>query len=209
MVRFRIANKKDIKQIVEIHIQGSKNQPGGFMHQLGAGFLMKYYSIFLKEKHSLILVAENDDGALFGFCSGSLDVSEHLKQLKINKIYLFLSLIPALFKNPNLIREVHNRFLHIKDDSINNNRIRYNNKIGVRIEYWAWREGCNKAKSADLFNTWLQIAYSFGYDCVFGEVDTVNKHVVLFHKLLGAKIINEIVLPDGRRRYFTEYRKKL
>ena len=42
MIRFRIANRKDINQIVEIHIQGSKNQPGGFMHQLGPLFLIKY-----------------------------------------------------------------------------------------------------------------------------------------------------------------------
>ena len=209
MIRFRIANRKDINQIVEIHIQGSKNQPGGFMHQLGPLFLIKYYSIFLFEKHSLILVAENEDGELFGFCSGSLNVNEHLTQLRMNKISLFLSILPALIKKPSLFKEVYNRFLHVSDDSTNKNRIRYNNKVGVRLEYWAWKEGCNKSKSADLFNTWLQIAYSFGYDCVLGEVDTVNKNVVLFHKFLGAKIVDEIVLPDGRRRYFTEYRKKL
>lgn len=203
MVKFRIAKLVDANQIAEIHIESGKNQPGGFMHLLGFSFIKKYYEILLQEKHSIVIVAEDKTGFIYGFCSGTLDASEHIKSLNSNKLPLLIASLPSIFKNPKLIFEITKRRKHINNVS---DSVEYNTKIGVRNEYWGWRSECDKSKSPELFKTWMNIVYSFGYESFRGEVDSINKHIVLFHKFLGAKILKEIILPDGRIRYFVEYK---
>lgn len=204
MIKFRFANVVDIIQLAEIHIETGVQQPGGFMHKLGLSFMKRYYSILLSEKYSIVIVAENENGVIIGFCSGTLEAAEHLLKLKKNKFKLLISLIPQILKNPKLLPEIILRYKHI---SGTNESVLFNNKDGVRNEYWAWRDGFDRSKSTHLFKTWLNIVFSFGYESVKGEVDSVNKHIVLFHKILGAKILNETKMPDGRIRYFVEYKK--
>ena len=205
MVKFRIGKVTDANQLTEIHLESGKNQPGAFMHLLGFLFLKKYYQILLQEKHSLIIVAEDETGLIYGFCSGTMDASEHIRSVKSNKIQLGLAAIPAILRKPKLLRELIIRKKHISDDS---NSIEYNTKVGVRNEYWGWRNHCDKSTSPELFKTWRDIVYSFGYSSFRGEVDLINKQIVLFHKFLGGRILKEITLPDGRKRYFVEYKKK-
>ena len=203
MVKFRMAKVIDAKQIAEIHIESGKNQPGGFMHLLGFKFIKKYYEILLLEKHSIVILAEDEKGLIYGFCSGTLDAAEHIKSLNSSKAGLMVASLPSVIKNPKLIFELIKRRNHINNDP---NSVEYNTKIGVRNEYWGWRSECDKSKSPELFKTWMSIVYSFGYESFRGEVDSINKNIVLFHKFLGAKILKENVLPDGRKRYFVEYK---
>ena len=205
MVKFRNAKLADANQIAHIHIESSKIQPGGFMHQLGYLFILNYYKIFIQEKHSLVIVAEDEYGLIYGFCSGTLDAEEHLSSLSKHRFLLFFSCLPAIIKSPNLLTEIINRKRHIQNNS---DAIEFNNRSGVRNEYWGWRNNCDKSKSPELFRTWMDIVFSYGYNSFKGEVDSANKNIVLFHKFLGAKILKEIKLPDGRYRYFVEYSKK-
>jgi hypothetical protein len=205
MVKFRNAKLVDANQIAYIHIESSKNQPGGFMHQLGYRFILNYYKILIQEKHSIIIIAEDENGLIYGFCSGTLDAKEHLISLNKNRFLLFISSLPSIFRSPKLFIEILNRKKHIDHKS---DTIEFNNKSGVRNEYWGWRNNCDKSKSPELFKTWMAIVYSYGYDSFRGEVDSVNKNIVLFHKFLGAKILKEVELPDGRKRFFVEYRNK-
>jgi hypothetical protein len=205
MVKFRNAKLVDAKQIAIIHIESCKNQPGGFMHQLGYYFILNYYKILIQEKHSIIIIAEDENGIIYGFCSGTLDAKEHLISLNKNRFFLFISSLPSIFKKPQLLIEILNRKKHINNKK---NTIEFNNKIGVRNEYWGWRNNYDKSKSPELFKTWMNIVFSYGYNSFNGEVDSVNKSIVLFHKFLGAKILKEVKLPDGRTRYFVQYNKK-
>ncbi len=205
MVKFRNAKLVDANQIAHIHIESSKNQPGGFMYQLGYLFILNYYKILIQEKHSIVIIAEDGNGLIYGFCSGTLDASEHLVSLNKNRFLLFLSSLPSILKNPKLLIEIFNRNKHINNE---NNTIQFNNKIGVRNEYWGWRSNCDRSRSPELFKTWMDVVFSYGYDSFNGEVDSVNKNIVLFHKILGAKIIKEVKLPDGRIRFFVKYIKK-
>jgi hypothetical protein len=205
MVKFRNAKLVDANQIAYIHIESSKNQPGGFMHKLGFFFMFYYYKILIQEKHSIIIIAEDENGLIYGFCSGTLDANEHIISLNKNRFLLFFSSLPAIFRNPKLLIEILNRKKHLNNK---NDTIEFNIKIGVRNEYWGWRSNCDKSKSPELFKTWMDIVFSYGYSSFNGEVDSVNKHIVLFHKFLGAKILKEVKLPDGRTRYFVQYNKK-
>lgn len=204
MVKFRNAKLVDANQIAHIHIESSKNQPGGFMYKLGYLFILNYYKILIQEKHSVVIIAEDENGLIFGFCSGTLKAEEHLISLKRKKVLLFFSALPSVFKNPKLFVEILNRKKHIDDKS---NTTEFNNKIGVRNEYWGWRNDCDRSKSPELFKTWKDVVFSYGYNSFNGEVDSINKNIVLFHKFLGAKILKEVKLPDGRTRYFVEYKK--
>lgn len=205
MVKFRNAKLVDANQIAHIHIESSKNQPGGFMHQLGYLFILNYYKILIQEKHSIVIIAEDENGLIYGFCSGTLDAREHIFYLNKYRFLLFFSSIPSIIRNPKLLIEILNRQKHIINK---NSTIEFNNKSGVRNEYWGWRNNCDKSKSPELFKTWMDIVFSYGYNSFKGEVDSVNKNIVLFHKFLGAKILKEVKLPDGRSRYFVEYSKK-
>jgi hypothetical protein len=205
MVKFRNAKLCDANQLAMIHIESCKNQPGGFMHQLGYLFIYKYYKILIQEKHSIIIVAEDKNNLIYGFCSGTLKAEEHLTMLNKNRFLLFFSALPSIFRNPKLFFEILNRKNHINNK---NNTIEFNNKNGVRNEYWGWRNNCDRSKSPELFKAWMDVVFSYGYNSFYGEVDSVNKNIVLFHKFLGAKILKEVNLPDGRTRYFVEYRKK-
>ena len=113
--------------------------------------------------------------------------------------------MPSILRNPKLFIEILKRNKHINNK---NNKIEFNNKIGVRNEYWGWRNNCDRSRSPELFKTWMDVVFSFGYDSFNGEVDSVNKNIVLFHKMLGAKILKEVKLPDGRTRFFVKYVKK-
>ena len=205
MVKFRNAKIDDARQLAEIHIESGKNQPGGFMHLLGFHFIHRYYKILLNEKHSIIIVAEDENALLYGFCSGTLDASEHLISLNKHKFKLLFTSLPGIIKNPLIFIELLKWKKHI---DTNDYSIEYNTKIGVRNESWGWRNNCDKSKSPELFKTWMNVVFLYGYDSFRGEVDSINKNIVLFHKLLGAKILKEVDLPDGRKRYFVEYKKK-
>ena len=205
MVKFRNAKLIDVSQIADIHIESSKNQPGGFMHQLGHLFLVNYYKILIQEKHSIVIVAEDESGLIFGFCSGTLKAEEHIYYLNKYRLLLFFTSIPSIIRNPKLLIEILKRKNHIENK---NSTVEFNNKIGVRNEYWGWRNNCDKSKSPELFKIWMDVVFSYGYNSFKGEVDSINKHIVLFHKFLGAKILKEVKLPDGRSRYFVEYSKK-
>ncbi len=205
MVKFRNAKVSDAKELAKIHIESGKNQPGGFMHQLGYYFMFKYYQLLIQERYSVIILAEDESNLVYGFCSGTLDATEHINNLRKNKISLFLASLPAILKRPSLFFELIKRKKHI---DYSNGSIEYNTKTGVRNEYWGWRNNCDKSQSPELFKTWMNVVYSYGYNSFRGEVDSINTKIVLFHKFLGARILNEIELPDGRKRYFVEYRKK-
>jgi hypothetical protein len=201
-MNLRLAKKEDVKSLASIHLECGLEQPGGFMYKLGIGFLKTYYHILLKEKKSIIIVAEDNDGKIHGFCSGTLAAEEHAKALRKNKVSLFFSTIPAILKNPGLIKDIRERNKYL---SASANHTRFGTTVGPRNEYWAWRTNSNKNLSVHLFKTWLNLVYDFGFNSVRGEVDSVNKHILILHKLLGAKVLEKQELPDGRTRYFVEY----
>tara|TARA_B110000240_G_scaffold166937_1_gene188502 strand:+ start:12395 stop:13018 length:624 start_codon:yes stop_codon:yes gene_type:complete len=202
----RLAKISDIKQLAQIHLECGKNQPDGFMHLLGFFFLKTYYSILLNERKSVIVLAEDDSGFVHGFSSGTLAAEEHLMALKKNKIKLIISSIPALLISPKLIFKLlaRNRYVNASANSL-----KFGVDIGSRCEYWAWRpEHKNLTMSINLFNIWRKIIFDLGIDSIKGEVDLKNKYIFKMHKILGANVVGELNLPDGRKRVIIEYTRK-
>jgi hypothetical protein len=199
----RLAKVKDIKSLAKIHFDAGSLQPDGFMYQLGLVFLTAYYKVLINEPKTVILLSEDENGVIHGFCSGTLDSREHLNSLKEHRIYLILASIPALVASPKLLIQMikRYRFVGFKEDSI-----QYGVSYGARCEYWAWRPNSKNAeKSVELFSCWKGVMIKLGCRSIQGEVDLRNKYILKIHQMLGAKVISELHLTDGRKRVIIEY----
>ena len=201
-MKLRIAKQSDYKILAKIHIECGKEQTGGFMFKLGLPFLKLYYKILLKEKHSIVLIAEDENDLVIGFVSGSISAEEHLKKLRDNKYYLAFSVLPSIIKSPKILKSLieRNSFIHSKKQSK-----QFGITSGVRMEYWAWKPTEKGALSIYLIKAWLNIIFSLGHTTVKGEVDLINDGILKIHKFLGAKVKNELNNDDGKKRVIIEY----
>ncbi len=205
-MKFRLAKNSDINSLAEIHFNAGKTQPDGFMFKLGVPFLKSYYKLLLNERNSVILLAEDSDGIVCGFCAGTLSAEEHIVNMNRHKIRLAFSLIPSLIKCPKLIYEIlaRNKFVKSKGESSD-----FSISMGPRFEYWAWEpKNKNPIMAITLLKLWLKMLFTLGVPSVKAEVDVVNADILRLHKRLGAKVIKELTLLDGRKRVYIEYSNK-
>jgi hypothetical protein len=201
----RFAKSRDIKSLAKLHLECGEHQPGGFMFKLGLPFLRIYYKLLINEKNSIILVSEDDNGNLIGFISGTMAAEAHLENLKRNRFRIGLSILPAIIKSPKLLTNILDRekFVYLKDGSI-----QFGVVMGPRIEYWAFHQGEKRNMSIPLLKTWLKVVFDLGIVSVRAEVDINSKNLLTVHKFLGAKVIEHLMLNDGRERVIIEYKKR-
>ena len=204
MISYRLAKSSDAKSLTKVHLNCAKHQKGGFFHNLGFYFTFKYYKILLSNKNSVILIAEDQNKNCLGFHSGTLKMEEQLIQLKKNKLILAISLIPRLIKKPKLFYDVIKRYLSIS--TIDNKKNDFGVKKGARGEYWCWLpSNPDPLEALNLLDKWFNIMKELGVNSVCIEVDTVNERILKFHIKKGAIVINELNLPDGRKRVILKY----
>jgi hypothetical protein len=201
-MNFRFAKRSDYKILSQIHFECGKVQKGGFMHKLGKGFLNQYYKVYLDEKKSIILLAEDYDGNALGFSSGTTDASEHLENLRKNRIRFAFACLPALMKNPFLIRDILMRERYI---SSGEGSISFGVKSGPRGEYWAWRPDSKEiAGSGVLRQMWIDILARLGCKSFCYELDSMNTDIEKYKKIFNCRVVEELDLPDGRKRVIVE-----
>lgn len=203
-MRFRIAKKSDIKMLSKLHFEAGKIQPNGYMYKLGLPFLKTYYKLLVNEKNSLVIVAENKDDIVCGFCAGTFFAEEHIKTLRKSRLKIAISLVPSIIKSPQLILSIlaRNKFINSNGKSSD-----ISISSGPRFEYWAWSsKNKDPFMSINLLKFWLKSMFSFGVKSVKAEVDIANSDILKIHQKLGAQIIKEITLNDGRKRVHIEYK---
>jgi hypothetical protein len=202
---FRIAKKGDYKVLADIHLECGKTQTDGFMHKLGRRFLEVYYKILLNEKNSIIVIAEDECHYGVGFHSGTTKAEEHLFNLRKSKIRLLFPLILTILYKPKMLKEILFRNRYVSSES---NNIAYGVNVGPRAEYWAWRPSCkNPAGSMMLRKVWSNIIFSLGCRSFKLEVDLSNTDVEKYCKAFGCEVLEEKILPDGRKRAVLEQKK--
>jgi hypothetical protein len=174
------------------------------MYKLGLSFLKIYYKLLVNEKNSLVIIAENNESVICGFCAGTFVAQEHIKTLKASRLKIAISLVPSIIKSPQLIFNIlsRNKFINSNGKSSD-----ISISSGPRFEYWAWsRKYKNSYMAVSLLKFWLKIMFNFGIDSVKAEVDLGNSDILKLHQKLGAQIIKEITLDDGRKRVHIEYK---
>lgn len=197
-IRFRTAKPSDAKQIAYVHFHIRDKYDQGFFAQVNYSFLKQYYKVMLNDPNEIIICAEDSEtGKILGFSSGSLDATKQMISLRDNKYSFVLPLILSALSKPTLIKSALNRFSSTKGKSDN----KYVSTEGSRLEYWGWLPDaqCGEA-SVEMQEILFLIMKALGAKKLYFEVDKVNKKVLRFHKLNGAKEITSFVLPDGRER---------
>ena len=84
-IRFRLAKPSDAKQIAYVHLHIRDKYDQGFFAQVNYSFLKQYYKVMLNDPNEVIVCAEDENGLIVGFSSGSLDASKQMKSMRDNK----------------------------------------------------------------------------------------------------------------------------
>ena len=201
---YRFASKSDVNRIAELHYNVRDKYEVGFFSKTDKFFLKNYYSILLSTPYYFVLCyCDDTSGKIMGFSSGVFDVALHQKEIGKKKLRIAFSLFTSIIRKPSLISDILKRYQSISKNSESN----YQVNEGPRSEYWVWdaADKKNGIKSVELLNKFYEIYYILGYKEVAFEVDEVNRNMIRFHIVNGAKVIKEQILDDGRKRSFLKY----
>ena len=203
-MRVRPAGNGDAHALTRVYLACSRNLGESFVVRLGERFLDQYHALLLREKSSLALLAEDEQGRVIGNTYGSLDAAEHMDSLRRHKLSLLLASMGAIIRNPKLLLELvrRNRSAAERNDD-------YVVTSGARIEFWGWdpsrRDG---AGALVLLQAFLAEARARGARQIRSEVDEEHEKILRIHKSLGGKVERSYVTPDGRARRVVVYESK-
>jgi hypothetical protein len=202
-IKIRHANYDDLEQLADLHYRCSAVQPAGFMFKLGRGFILEYYRLLLKEKTSMVLCADAGVDGIVGLVAANVDAKKNLKWLKSESYRMFFAALPALARQPGLIKEIYSRAKSVWGWSLGDV---YIIGSGARIAYWGWSPDYpSKGHSVILLKTLLKTLQNNDVSQVRFEVDRLNRKAEVIHRVLGAKVVREFDTPDGRSRIIMEY----
>lgn len=196
-IKFRLAKPSDAKQIAYVHYHIRDKYDQGFFAQVNFNFLKHYYKVMLYDPNEVIVCAEDENGEIVGFSSGSLDAAKQMETMRKHKLSFVLPYLMTALSNPSIIKGGIDRLRSIKGETKN----RYVSTEGPRIEYWGWLPDTEGGESPVVMQEMLFLLLkTFGAQKLFFEVDKINKKVLKFHKRNGAIESSAYSLPDGRER---------
>lgn len=202
-MRLRLAQKRDITELVRLHLSAVKKFPVHIQVSLGKSYLIEYYKVLFDEKDSVVVCAENDLGNVVGFFSTSLDYhGSHIQSLLKNRIRFFFSSLPHLIKNPLLAKKIYEHQRKIAEgEKIINEKV-----PEVHSLFWCWDENDKTPSGAIvLLCSSLSILKALGSKEVFCDVYETNKKVLRIHQIMGAVIVDKIAAVNNDFRYLIKY----
>ena len=198
MIRFRLAKPSDAKQVTDCHWTVRERYSDGMFLSLGKGFLQAYYEIVLDDPNEVVVCAENENGEIVGFSSGSLDAKSQVKIIKKHKIKLGFAALSAIIRHPSYLKGVLQRYLSLN----NNGQQKFLHMEGARSEYLCWKKGADGSINMMLLDKIkFRIMNELGAKEVYFEIDRHNAR--LFNAQMRDKtitLLTEYQLPDGRMR---------
>lgn len=202
-MRIRLAKVGDAGDLARVHWVCAAELKDSFMYKLGVRFLHAYYNVVLREKSSVVLCAEDDQGRIIGVYSGTTDSAEHTAALKRNRLRLLVASLPGLVRYPSLLGGLIARFRSVSGDQ---NEIGFVMLTGARGEFWGWLPEKRGVGGALIMHSrWLSIMRALGARRIQFEVDEENQRVVKLHLAQGARVVKKYVTPDGKARLLMEY----
>jgi hypothetical protein len=203
VLRFRSAKPSDARQIAHVLIRTFGNRDEEFMLKLGTPFLTAYLRVVLNEAAHVGLCAVDDAGRIVGVELGTLDAGAELRALRRNWYRLASGAVSGLIRRPSLVPGLWRRF---RDTSDHRKARRYVVSSGARSGYWAMLPSLRHGAAAlELHQRFLRMMKLLGASVVAFDVAAHNSGVIDLHRRLGARITEELSLPDGRRRVRMAY----
>ena len=151
----------------------------------------------------MVLCADAGKDGIVGFISASLDAREQLEALSKRRFNLLLAALPSLIRHPNLFGEVSSREKSLRSTDLGGGFI---TGSGARLAYWGWSPNYpSKGQSMRLLQSALKILRDLGVGVIRLEIDRTNRKVEMAHRLLGARVVKEFKMKDGRVRIVMEH----
>lgn len=197
-IRFRLAKPSDAKQIADCHWHVRDRYKQGIFISLGKRFLHAYYEIMLNDPNEIVVCAENGNGEIVGFASGTLDANSQAKSIRKSKFKLGCFALFGLLTHPSYIKGVWQRYKSLD----NKGKQKFLHMEGARSEYLCWKKGDENSMCMMLLDRIKnKIFVDFGIKEVYFEIDRHNEK--LFQSKVNDKktiLVEEYQLPDGRVR---------
>lgn len=197
-IRFRLAKPSDAKQLTDCHWTVRDRYTDGIFLSLGKGFLRAYYDVVLDDPNEIVVCAENEQGEIVGFSSGSLDASSQAQAIKSHKFKLGIAALIGIIQHPSYLKGVLLRY-----KSLGNKKSKqFLHMEGACSEYLCWKKGAEGTINMMLLDKIkFNMMHELGVKEVFFEIDRHNER--LFNAQLHNKtitLLEEYQLPDGRIR---------
>ena len=197
-IKFRLAKPSDAKQIANCHWHVRDRYTEGIFLSLGKQFLRAYYQVILDDPNEIIVCAENMDGEIVGFSSGSLNAESQAVSIRNHKIKLGFAALLGLIRHPSFFKGVWQRYTSLK--TADDHKFLY--MKGARSEYLCWKKGAEGSISMMLLDKIkFKMMHELGIKEVFFEIDRQNER--LFNaqqKMKNITLLEEYTLSDGRIR---------
>lgn len=190
---FRKMIESDITKVSLIHTKAFKDF---FLTSLGKNFLETYYRACLKHQHTIAFCAEDLQGNLVGFATGSSWAKGYHKTIFLNNLLSFIStLVFSIFKNPQiLIRLMKN----LEKNENKNDTGEYAEllSIGVNPDFKGGGVG------RELLQVFHAEAKKRGCVKVALTTDKINNDAVLaFYKKCGYKTLYDFTAYPNREMF--------
>lgn len=197
-IQFRLAKPSDAKQIANCHWHVRDRYTEGIFLSLGEQFLRAYYQIILDDPNEIIVCAENKEGEIVGFSSGSLNAESQTVSIRSHKVKLGMAALLGLIRHPSYFKGVWQRYTSLKSTDDH----KFLHMKGARSEYLCWKKGAEGSISMMLLDKIkFKMMHELGIKEVFFEIDRQNER--LFNaqqRMKNITLLEEYTLPDGRVR---------
>jgi len=190
---FRQMRESDVSKISLIHTKAFKDF---FLTSLGRGFLETYYSACLKHQNTIAFCAEDIEGNIVGFATGSSWAKGYHKSIFLNNMLNFIaSLAISILLKPQILVRL---FKNLEKNENKNDKGEYAEllSIGVNPDY----KGGGVGK--ELLILFHKEVKSRGGKKVALTTDKLNNDVVLaFYKKSGYTILYDFITYPKREMY--------
>jgi hypothetical protein len=171
------------------------------MHRLGRRFFVAFYRVLLRERTTVILVADAGADGLVGLVSATLESKRQLAAIRRGRLMLLLATLPALIRTPSLLREVL-----VRERSLSGARRE------VRRLLWSADRLLGLVAGIP-FPRALHLAHQGGPaapgapGCEQGEPRdrSLEQKVEVTPRFLGARAVKVLTTRDGKERTLLEY----
>lgn len=116
---FRLAKPSDAKQIAYVHYHIRDKYDKGFFANVNMRFLRQYYQVMLDDPNEIIVCAEDINGKIVGFSSGSLDSAKQMETMRQHKFSFVLPYLVSAMSNPSIIKGGIDRLRSTKGETNN------------------------------------------------------------------------------------------